>query len=334
MGRYRSNIVAGITASTAEINVLDTIPATLTGAELGILDGVTATAAEINTLAGVTAGTVAAGKAVVTTTNKHIDALVVSDGGLALGAGAGTAITATAAQLNKCAVTTAGTAEASKVAVLGASKNLDVLGLPVSGLKIGAAGAEVAVDASAAQLNTTVVTTPGTAEASKCAVLGANKNLDTLAIADGGLKLGAGAGTAVTATAAQLNKLAGAIDSVVYNLRSRCTLAEINAGKTLVAVPATKAFRLIDCKAIAYGGSVGTVTTVDVKVGAAVLVAFAQAGLTQSTVLKDGGANAAVLADGASYVAQGAGDDLVVIKAGADADTATGVDIIVTYALD
>lgn len=48
---------------------------------------------------------------------------------------------------------TPGVAEASKIAVLGASKNLDVLGLPVSGLKIGASGAEVAITASAAELN-------------------------------------------------------------------------------------------------------------------------------------------------------------------------------------
>jgi hypothetical protein len=46
-----------------------------------------------------------------------------------------------------------GAARASRVAVLGASKNLDVLGLPVGGLKIGAAGSEVAVSATAAQLN-------------------------------------------------------------------------------------------------------------------------------------------------------------------------------------
>lgn len=47
----------------------------------------------------------------------------------------------------------AGTAVANKIAILGASKNLDVLGLPVGGLKIGAPGAEVAVTASAASLN-------------------------------------------------------------------------------------------------------------------------------------------------------------------------------------
>jgi len=49
----------------------------------------------------------------------------------------------------------------------------------------------------------------GTAEASKLALLGANKNLDVLAVADGGLSLGSGAGTAITSTAAELNLLDG-----------------------------------------------------------------------------------------------------------------------------
>ena len=66
--------------------------------ELAALSGLDAT--ELGYLDGVTAGTVLAGKAVVTTTSKHIDALVITDGGLALGAGAGTAVTSTAAELN------------------------------------------------------------------------------------------------------------------------------------------------------------------------------------------------------------------------------------------
>jgi len=52
--------------------------------------------------------------------------------------------------------------------------------------------------------------TAGVVTANKTIVAGANKNLDTLVIADGGFKLGAGAGTAVTATAAELNVLDGA----------------------------------------------------------------------------------------------------------------------------
>ena len=47
--------------------------------------------------------------------------------------------------------------------------------------------------------------TAGTVAANKVIVAGANKNVDVLAIAD--LKLGAGAGTSVTKTAAEINAL-------------------------------------------------------------------------------------------------------------------------------
>lgn len=51
----------------------------------------------------------------------------------------------------------------------------------------------------------------GTAEASKILQLGADKNIDVVAVAD--LKLGAGAGTSVTSTAAELNILDGVTSS-------------------------------------------------------------------------------------------------------------------------
>lgn len=125
---------------------------TATAAELNAIAGNGLSAAELAVLDGVTAGTVTAGKAVVTTTDKHIDALVISDGGLALGAGAGTAITASAAEINLIDGAIAGTSVASKALALGADKNTDVLALPVSGLKIGA-GAGTAVDRTAAEIN-------------------------------------------------------------------------------------------------------------------------------------------------------------------------------------
>lgn len=53
----------------------------------------------------------------------------------------------------KTNTTTAGVSQASKIAVLGASKNLDVLGLPVGGLKIGVAASEVALTPTAAEFN-------------------------------------------------------------------------------------------------------------------------------------------------------------------------------------
>lgn len=65
------------------------------------------------------------------------------------------------------------------------------------------AGIATATASTTAELNRLNTVTPGTAAASKAAVLGADKNLDVLAVAD--FKLGAGAGVSVTATAAELN---------------------------------------------------------------------------------------------------------------------------------
>ena len=62
-------------------------------------------------------------------------------------------ITASATELNYLDGPTPAVATPSKAAVLGASHNLDVLGLPVGGLKIGAAGAEVVVTSDAGELN-------------------------------------------------------------------------------------------------------------------------------------------------------------------------------------
>lgn len=122
---------------------------------------------------------------------------------------AGSAITATAAELNKTAGVTAGTVTASKALVVGSNKELDTLVIADSGLKLGS-GAGTAITATAAEINKVAGVTGGTVTASKAVVVGANKNVDTLAIADGGLKLGSGAGTAVTSKAAELNMLDGA----------------------------------------------------------------------------------------------------------------------------
>lgn len=127
-------------------------------------------------------------------------------------------------------------------------------------------------------------------------------------------------------------------DAVVLNHRARVTLAEINAGFTLLAAVTGLKYRLIGCTAIAIGGSAAAVTAVEVRgtqaAAAAILVSYAQASLTQSTVLKDGGAGATVLANGASYIQNDANTAITVIKAGLDMTTATDIDINLSYALE
>ncbi len=71
---------------------------TATANEINIMDGVTATTAEINKLAGVTGGTATAGKAAVLGTNKELNEFHTA--ALYLGAGAGTQVTSSAAELN------------------------------------------------------------------------------------------------------------------------------------------------------------------------------------------------------------------------------------------
>ena len=88
----RIKLAVGTGRDPTELTVLDT------------LDTMTATAAEINKLAGVSGGTTTASKALVVGSNKNLDTLVIADSGLKLGSGAGTAVTATAAEINaRCA---------------------------------------------------------------------------------------------------------------------------------------------------------------------------------------------------------------------------------------
>lgn len=122
----------------------------------------------------------------------------------------------------------------------------------------------------------------------------------------------------------------------VLAVRKRFTIAEVNAGANILAAlgPAYK-IRMVGARAIAVGGAVGATTTVDIiatQGGSAVkLVAFAQASLTQNTVLKDGGTGAAVLAAGASYIDNDANTAITIGKTGATATTATHVDVVFEY---
>jgi hypothetical protein len=135
-----------------------------------------------------------------------------------------------------------------------------------------------------------------------------------------------------TATVTQLN-----LATNVLNVRKRFTIAEVNAGATLVAAVTGKSIRMVNCKAIAVGGAAAAVTTVDVLGTVSTsrkLVAFAQANLTQSTVLTAGGTGATVLADGASYTANDAGTGVTVGKTGSAVTTATHIDVIFDYVLE
>jgi hypothetical protein len=108
--------------------------------------------------------------------------------------------------------------------------------LTVAGTDVTSAIAEVAalngVTASAAELNLIDGSTAGTVVASKALVVGSDKNLDVLAVAD--LKLGAAAGTSVTATAAELNILSG-VTRTAAQLNEAAVTQSLTASTTVAA---------------------------------------------------------------------------------------------------
>lgn len=126
------------------------------------------------------------------------------------------------------------------------------------------------------------------------------------------------------------------ITDSVLSKRTRFTIAQVNAGATIVPAVTGKAIRMVGAKVIAIGGAAGAVTTVDIlgtQTTAAKLVAFAQANLTQSTVLTDNGTGATVLADGASYVANDVSTAVTIGRTGSNVTTATHIDVILQYVL-
>lgn len=123
-----------IVASGGEIDVESGGSLKLAGTAL------TPTAAEINKLAGVVAGTVTASKVVIVGANKEIDVIALPVSGLKIGSGAGTAMDATAAELNRLASVTAGTVAVSKGVVTGTAKQVDTLAVATLVTGVDAAG--------------------------------------------------------------------------------------------------------------------------------------------------------------------------------------------------
>jgi hypothetical protein len=121
---------------------------------------------------------------------------------------------------------------------------------------------------------------------------------------------------------------------VVYNTLHDVTAAEINAGHTIVTVPSTRQFRLVDVTATAYGATCTTSTSVYLKGGSNFLATYTVANLVQSTPLRMTSTGVAVAADGASFSAQTAGNDVTILSDAATTAGCTGVRFILSYVLD
>lgn len=153
-----------------------------------------------------------------------------------------------------------------------------------------------------------------------------------------GLQIGAITAAALTGDltgTVRLNEVS--VSGGLLTLRKRVTIAAINAGATLLPAVIGVKYRLVDAFAIAVGGAVTTVTTVDV-IGtvstARKLVAFGQAALTQSALVRAGAAGGVILADGASFTANDIGTAVTVGITGSAITVATHVDFTVHYVIE
>jgi hypothetical protein len=127
-------------------------------------------------------------------------------------------------------------------------------------------------------------------------------------------------------------------EAAVQNIRTRFTVAQINAGATLLAaIPGFK-YRMVDATLVAVGGAAATATAVVVNAvqsaSTVALVSAAVAALTQSAVVKPNSSNVTVLADGASFVANDANTAITVGKTGGTLATATHIDVILSYVVE
>lgn len=120
-------------------------------------------------------------------------------------------------------------------------------------------------------------------------------------------------------------------------LRTRVTLAQLNAGFTLLPAVPGFIYALIDAVLIAVGGAATTGTSVNIigtRAAAPVqLVVVAIAALTQSAVVRAGAANAVVLADGASFTPLDVNTPITIITVGSAMTVMTNIDVTLEYTM-
>lgn len=124
-------------------------------------------------------------------------------------------------------------------------------------------------------------------------------------------------------------------DGIVYTLRRRFTIAEVNAGVELAPAIKGYEYQLVRALMISVGGAATSNTSIEItgtQGGSPVdLASFAQADLVEDAVL--GEADATFLAAGASFVENDPGTSLDVANTGAAITVATHIDVIVQYTL-
>lgn len=125
--------------------------------------------------------------------------------------------------------------------------------------------------------------------------------------------------------------------AMIMGKRVRATLAQINAGLTLLPATPGMAYRIVAFTMVAVGGAAGGATSVDIiatRAAASVRpFVVAVAALTQSAIVGQTSANVTALADGASHTAfdVNTGVTIGTQSGGSALTTLTAVDVILHY---
>ena len=124
----------------------------------------------------------------------------------------------------------------------------------------------------------------------------------------------------------------------VYHWMEQVSVANINAGYTLLPAVPYYRYRVLRMTLIAIGGAVTGATDVRVlatqSAAAVALMVAAIAGLTQNTEVASGSAAGVILAGGASYGYNDVNTAITVGKTGGAAATATSVQVAIEYTLE
>ncbi len=127
---------------------------------------------------------------------------------------------------------------------------------------------------------------------------------------------------------------------VLLTVRTRFLAADFVLTPGVAVLPAFPGgkYRLVDAILIANGGAAGGATSINITgtvAGAKVnLLVALVAGLTQSTLLRLGAANATVLANGGSQVALDPSTPVMIERVGSALSGATSIDVLLTYAIE
>jgi predicted RecA/RadA family phage recombinase len=125
--------------------------------------------------------------------------------------------------------------------------------------------------------------------------------------------------------------------TVDRTLRVRATLAEVNAGLTLLPAIPGRRYRMVDVGLISIGGAAAGATSVNIRGTQAAsvvsLLAAAVAGLTANTLLRAGATNAAILAGGVSFAACDVNTPIS-LNATGTLTTSTHIDVLLHYTIE